>query len=79
MHQYMRILRTKEALRLLLSTLPARLAYSMVGLALFFHVLQTSHSITKAGLTIGINGLCGAVSAGVRGSLMDRHGQTSFR
>ena len=76
MHQYMRILRTKEALRLLLSTLPARLAYSMVGLALFFHVLQTSHSITKAGLTIGINGLCGAVSAGVRGSLMDRHGQT---
>ena len=72
----MRILRTKEALRLLLSTLPARLAYSMVGLALFFHVLQTSHSITKAGLTIGINGLCGAVSAGVRGSLMDRHGQT---
>jgi len=74
--QYMRILRTKEALRLLLSTLPARLAYSMVGLALFFHVLQTSHSITKAGLTIGINGLCGAVSAGVRGSLMDRHGQT---
>ena len=76
MRQYMRILRTKEALRLLLSTLPARLAYSMVGLALFFHVLQTSHSITKAGLTIGINGLCGAVSAGVRGSLMDRHGQT---
>jgi len=76
MHQYMRILRTKEALRLLISTLPARLAYSMVGLALFFHVLQTSDSITKAGLTIGINGLCGAVSAGVRGSLMDRHGQT---
>ncbi|MEI6250091.1 MAG: MFS transporter [Actinomycetes bacterium] len=72
----MRILRTKEALRLLISTLPARLAYSMVGLALFFHVLQTSDSITKAGLTIGINGLCGAVSAGVRGSLMDRHGQT---
>ena len=76
MHQYMRILRTKEALRLLISTLPARLAYSMVGLALFFHVLQTSYSITKAGLTIGVNGLCGAVSAGVRGSLMDRHGQT---
>jgi len=76
MRQYLRILRTREARRLLLSTLPARLAYSMVGLSLFFHVLQTSNSITKAGLTIGINGLCGAVSAGVRGSLMDRYGQT---
>ena len=76
MRQYLRILRTREARRLLLSTLPARLAYSMVGLSLFFHVLQTSDSLTRAGLTIGINGICGAVSAGVRGSLMDRYGQT---
>ncbi len=76
MRQYLQILRIKEARRLLISTLPARLAYSMVGLALFFHVLQTSHSITKAGLTIGINGFCGAISAGIRGALMDRYGQT---
>ncbi len=76
MRQYLRILRTREARRLLLSTLPARLAYSMVGLSLFFHVLQTSDSLTRAGLTIGVNGICGAVSAGVRGSLMDRYGQT---
>ncbi|MSZ87369.1 MAG: MFS transporter [Actinobacteria bacterium] len=76
MRQYLRILRTREARRLLLSTMPARLAYSMVGLSLFFHVLQTSDSLTRAGLTIGINGICGAVSAGVRGSLMDRYGQT---
>jgi len=48
----------------------------MVGLSLFFHVLQTSDSLTRAGLTIGVNGICGAVSAGVRGSLMDRYGQT---
>ena len=76
MRQYLQILQIKEARRLLLSTLPARLAYSMVALALFFHVLQTSHSITKAGLTIGINGICGAVSAGIRGALMDRYGQS---
>jgi len=60
---------------LVISALPARLAYSMIGLAIFFKTEQTTGSIAVAGLAIGLNSLAGAVTAGVRGSVMDRWGQ----
>jgi len=47
----------------------------MIGLAIFFKTEQTTGSIAVAGLAIGLNSLAGAVTAGVRGSVMDRWGQ----
>ena len=60
---------------LAISALPARLAYSMIGLAIFFKTEQTTGSIAVAGLAIGLNSLAGSATAGIRGSVMDRWGQ----
>jgi MFS family permease len=76
MGTYFAVLRIRAARNLLLSTLPARIAYSMVGLSVFFHVQQAQHSITLAGFALGLNGLAGALTAGARGSIMDRFGQS---
>ena len=76
MGSYLEVLRIRAARNLLLSTLPARVAYSMVGLSIFFHVQHALHSITAAGLALGLNGLTGAITAGARGAVMDRFGQT---
>jgi len=60
---------------LVLAAFPARVAYGMVALAIFFKTEQTTGSVAVAGLAIGINSVAGAVTAGLRGSLMDRYGQ----
>lgn len=60
---------------LVLAASPARVAYGMVGLALFFKTQQTTGSIALAGLVIGVNSLAGSLTAGLRGSLMDKYGQ----
>jgi len=72
---YSEVLRTRAARNLLLATLPARLAYAMVGLSIFFHVQHSIHSISTAGFALGLNGFAGAITAGARGSIMDRFGQ----
>jgi MFS family permease len=76
MGSYLAVLRIRAARNLLLSTLPARVAYSMVGLSIFFHVQHSLHSITTAGFALGLNGLAGALTAGARGAVMDRFGQS---
>ena len=58
----------------MLSSFPARLAYGMVALGIFFKTQQETHSVALAGVAVGINGIAGASTAGLRGSLSDRFG-----
>ena len=60
---------------LVLAAFPARVAYGMVGLALFFKSEQATGSIALAGLVIGLNSLAGSLTAGIRGALIDKFGQ----
>jgi MFS family permease len=48
----------------------------MVGLALFFHILALTDSLSSAGLVIGAQTLVSSMTAGVRGHAIDRWGQT---
>jgi hypothetical protein len=50
---------------------PARVAYGMVSLSIFFKVEQTTDSIALAGLAIGLNATTGSLTAGIRGSIID--------
>ena len=74
MRSYLDILRLRGAQALLISAFPARLAYGMIGLGIYFKVQHATHSISLAGLAVGLNGLSGALTAGLRGSIMDRWG-----
>lgn len=64
----------RMARRLLLASLPARFAYSMIGLSIFFHAERTTDSIPTAGLALGLNALAGSLTAGIRGSIIDKWG-----
>lgn len=75
MNRYKALLSMPHVAVLVISALPARLAYSMVGLGIFFKTEQTTGSIATAGLAIGLNSFATAVTAGMRGSVMDRWGQ----
>ena len=54
---------------------PARISYGMISLAIFFKVERETGSIPLAGLAIGLNSLSSSLSAGLRGSIMDKYGQ----
>ncbi|HEX7404547.1 MAG TPA: MFS transporter [Candidatus Nanopelagicaceae bacterium] len=75
MRRYQKLLRIKHVKVLLISALPARIAYGMISLAIFFKTTQQTNSIPLAGLAIGLNSIAGAATAGLRGSIMDRWGQ----
>ena len=60
---------------LVLACFPARAAYGMVSLSIFFKVQQSTNSISTAGLALGLNAASGALTAGIRGSIMDKFGQ----
>jgi MFS family permease len=47
----------------------------MLYLSIFFKAQDESNSISRAGYAVGICALMGAVSAGLRGALIDRFGQ----
>jgi hypothetical protein len=64
-----------QVIRLGISAFPARLAYGMIGLGIFFKTEQETGSVAAAGFAIGLNSLAGAATAGLRGSVMDRFGQ----
>jgi MFS family permease len=70
MRRYQELLRFPHVKVLLLS-----IAYGMVALAIFFKAEQTTRSIAIAGLAIGLETFSSAVTAGLRGALMDRWGQ----
>jgi MFS family permease len=75
MKRYKELLAMPHVLILAISAFPARLAYSMIGLGIFFKTEQTTGSVAAAGLAIGLNSLAGSLTAGIRGSVMDRWGQ----
>lgn len=71
---YKEVIKAPGALRLLLASLPSRTAYGMISLSIYFKVQQETGSIAIAGLATGLNGLAGALTAGVRGAVIDRFG-----
>ncbi len=75
MRQYLDLLKIAGVKRLILSSLPGRLAYAMVQLATFFYVKEVTDSIALAGLATGLEGITSAATAGLRGTVIDRFGQ----
>jgi MFS family permease len=75
MKRYRELMAFPQVLRLGISAFPARLAYGMIGLGIFFKTEQETGSVAAAGFAIGLNSLAGAATAGLRGSVMDRFGQ----
>lgn len=77
MNAYLGLLRQPEVRRIFWGAIPARLAYAMVGLVLFFFVKDLTGSLTIAGLAIGANSFASSSTAGLRGGAVDRWGQTT--
>jgi len=75
MKRYKELLAMPNVLILAISAFPARLAYGMIGLGIFFKVQQTTDSVALAGLAMGCSGIAGSLTAGIRGSVIDRWGQ----
>lgn len=76
MKRYLELFRIPNVWVLVLACFPARVAYGMVGLGIFFKVQQATGSISFAGLAIGLNAAAGSFTAGIRGSIIDKHGQS---
>jgi len=76
MHAYLELLKMKGVQQLLLSSIPARLAYGMITLGIFFKVQQSTASISLAGLAVGLNTLASSASVGLRSSFIDKYGLT---
>jgi len=74
MHAYLELLKMKGVQQLLISSIPARLAYGMISLGIFFKVQNTTSSITMAGVAVGVNALASSLTVGVRSSFIDRYG-----
>ncbi len=75
MNRYGQLLRLPHVKSLILSAFPARMAYGMVGLSIFFKTIHETNSIPLAGLAIGLTSLSGSFTSGIRGSIIDRYGQ----
>ena len=76
MHEYLELLKMSGVRRLLISSIPARLAYGMISLGIFFKVQNTTSSISIAGLAVGLNALASSLSVGIRSAFIDRYGLT---
>lgn len=75
MRQYLDLLKLPGVKRLILSALPGRFAYAMIQLATFFYVKDSTGSITLAGIATGLEAIASALTAGLRGTILDRYGQ----
>lgn len=76
MSGYREYLRIPGVARLLFASTFGRLAYAMSSLAIYFQVLSITDSVAVAGLAVGLSGGLGAITAGPRGLIVDRFGQT---
>lgn len=74
MREYLRIFQYRGATSMILASFPARLAYGMIGLGLYFKTYHATHSIAFAGFVAGLNGIMGAFTTSIRSSLLDRFG-----
>ncbi|MFM1757915.1 MAG: hypothetical protein RL193_492 [Actinomycetota bacterium] len=75
MKQYLELLQIPMARKLLIAATPARMAYSMISLSIFFKTERELNSITLAGIALGLNALAGSLTAGMRGNVIDKWGQ----
>ena len=75
MNRYKELFAFPQVVSLGIAAFPARLAYGMISLGIFFKAEQSTDSFAIAGFAIGLNSLAGAATAGIRGSIMDRWGQ----
>ena len=76
MREYLELLKMSGVRRLLISSIPARLAYGMISLGIFFKVQNTTSSISMAGLAVGLNALASSLSVGIRSAFIDKYGLT---
>lgn len=74
MHTYLQLLRIPGVKRLVISAFPGRLAYSMLTLATYFYVHESTGSITIAGLATGAETIASSLTAGLRGGAIDKFG-----
>ncbi len=74
MKRYRQLFQFPNVWVLVLSAFPARVAYGMVSLSIFFKIEQELNSVAIAGLAVGLNGAAGAATAGIRGTVIDRYG-----
>jgi len=75
MKRYRELFAFPQVISLGIAAFPARVAYGMIGLGIFFKAEQETGSVAIAGFAIGLNSLAGSLTAGIRGSVMDRWGQ----
>jgi MFS family permease len=76
MMSYRELFAIRNAWVLVLASFPARTAYGMIGLGIFFKVQRETGSVAFAGLAIGLNSIAGSLTAGLRGHLIDKYGQS---
>ena len=62
MKRYKELLAFPHVVTLALAAFPARLAYSMIGLGIFFKAEAETGSVAVAGLAIGLNSLAGSLT-----------------
>jgi MFS family permease len=75
MNRYRELFAFPQVISLGIAAFPARVAYGMIGLGIFFKTEQETGSVAVAGFAIGLYSLASSLTAGVRGSVMDRWGQ----
>ncbi len=75
MKRYRELFAFPQVITLGIAAFPARIAYGMIGLGIFFKAEQETGSVAIAGFAIGLYSLASSLTAGIRGSVMDRWGQ----
>jgi len=75
MKRYRELFAFPQVISLGIAAFPARVAYGMIGLGIFFKAEQETGSVAIAGFAIGLYSLASSLTAGIRGSVMDRSGQ----
>ena len=76
MKRYRELFALRYTWTLVLASFPARMAYGMIGLGIFFKVQRETGSVALAGLAIGLNSIAGSATAAFRGYLIDKYGQS---
>ena len=74
MKAYLELLKFPAARSLILAAFPARFAYGMISLGLYWKIYHVTHSFAVAGLALGINTVAGSLTTGMRANLLDRWG-----
>ena len=76
MRAYLAVLAVGDARRIVVALALTRLGYGMIGLAVVLLAYDVTGSFAIAGLAVGVFTLASGLLAPLRGSLVDRFGQT---